>query len=87
MAVRKSSRRMRVNMASPSPNIRALFCWWTGSRATMMERNTMLSMPSTISIAVRVTRAIHVSGWNIHSMTSSPQIFSSQLSVFPRMVA
>ena len=56
--VMDSSRAMRVTMASPSPRTRALFRFARGSLPTRIEMKMMLSMPSTISSAVRVMSAI-----------------------------
>ena len=57
-----SSSRMRVSIAKPSPRNRARGLSATGSLSTRMEMKTMLSMPSTISITVSVSRAIQASG-------------------------
>src|SRR5690606_32317171 len=59
---RVSSRAMRVMQAAAMPNLRARSRWAGGRRLTAMEMNTRLSMPSTISIELRVTSRIHVCG-------------------------
>jgi hypothetical protein len=63
-----SSSRMRVIIASASPVFRAFACWCSGSFPERIEMKTMLSIPSTISSAVSVANAIHMSGLVSHSM-------------------
>src|SRR5690606_30088079 len=64
---RVSSSPIRVMHATAMPNLRANSRCSTGSRPTAMEMNTRLSMPSTISIVLRVSSRIHTCG----SVTSS----------------
>src|SRR5690606_29706874 len=63
-----SNSRMRVPMASARPKKRALGCCSTGKRLTRMEMKMMLSMPRTISRAVRVRNATQISGLLSHSI-------------------
>ncbi|MNP47431.1 hypothetical protein D3C76_1414830 [compost metagenome] len=63
-----SSRRMRVTIASASPKNRVRGCMCLGMRPTRMEIMMMLSMPRTISRAVRVKNAIQISGLVSHSI-------------------
>ncbi|MBF8289937.1 MAG: tRNA ((37)-C2)-methylthiotransferase MiaB [Chloroflexi bacterium] len=58
--VRRS--RIRIPMARPSPIVLARACRWTGSLSVRIEMKTILSIPSTTSRTVRVSRAIQVSG-------------------------
>jgi hypothetical protein len=44
------------------PILRATARWCAGSRPTAIEMNTRLSMPSTISSALKVTSVSHASG-------------------------
>src|SRR4051794_11983413 len=60
--VRPSSRMMRNTSASDSPIWRARLASWGEQRDTSTEMNTMLSMPSTISSAVKVTSAAQAFG-------------------------
>ena len=53
---------MRNTSASASPICRARFACRSGMRETMTDRKMTLSMPSTISSAVRVSSAAHASG-------------------------
>jgi hypothetical protein len=62
------SNRIRVPIATVSPRVRARCCCASGSRPARIEMKTMLSMPRTISSAVRVRRAIQVSGEEIQVM-------------------
>src|SRR5690606_12886609 len=62
-----SSSPMRVMQATAMPNLRANSRCSTGSRPTAIEMNTRLSMPSTISIVLKVSNRIHTCG----SVTSS----------------
>src|SRR5690606_33953326 len=59
---RVSSSAMRVMQAAAMPNLRARSRVAGGRRLTAMEMNTRLSMPSTISIELRVTSRIQVCG-------------------------
>src|SRR5690606_11661357 len=52
----ETSSAMRVMQATAMPNLRAKARWCSGRRPTAIEMNTRLSMPSTISSALRVTR-------------------------------
>ena len=54
-----------MNIARERPSVRALACCCGGSLPDRMAMKTMLSMPSTISRAVRVRRAIQASGEKI----------------------
>ncbi|CNK31920.1 Uncharacterised protein [Mycobacterium tuberculosis] len=63
-----SNNRMRVTMASARPKIRVRACICLGMRLTRIEIMMMLSMPRTISRAVRVKKAIQISGLVSHSM-------------------
>ncbi len=63
-----SSSRIRVPMASARPKKRAFGCCSLGRRLTRIEMKMMLSMPRTISRAVRVRKATHISGLLSHSM-------------------
>ncbi len=56
------SSRMRNTSASASPICRARFACACGMRETMTDRKMTLSMPRTISSAVRVNNAAHASG-------------------------
>ena len=50
-------------MSAPArPSLRPMCCLSFGRRFVVMEMNTMLSTPSTISRNVSVMRLIHVSG-------------------------
>ena len=64
MVPSNASRKIR---AKPMPIRRPLERWCSGSRLVTMETKIRLSIPSTTSIAIRVTRAIHTVG----SATSS----------------
>ena len=55
----EASSRMRVSMAPASPTVRARGRCAFGRRPDRIEMKMMLSMPSTISSAVRVASAIH----------------------------
>jgi len=68
-----SSRRIRVTIASARPNSRVRACISFGMRPTRMEIMMMLSMPSTISSAVRVKKATQISGLVSQSI-KGPQI-------------
>ena len=59
-------------IASIRPIVRARFAWSAGSLPDRIEMNTMLSMPRTISSAVRVSRAIQISGSSSQSTSASP---------------
>ncbi len=63
-----SSNRIRVTMARARPKIRVRACICLGMRLTRIEIMMMLSMPRTISRAVRVKKAIQISGLVSHSM-------------------
>ncbi|KYF51167.1 hypothetical protein BE08_37155 [Sorangium cellulosum] len=56
-----SRRSSRIPRARRRPMRRAIGCWSGGSFAVMMERKTMLSIPRTISSALRVARVIQPS--------------------------
>ena len=58
---RKVSSRMRKTSASESPIRRARLACGSGIRATITDRKMTLSMPSTISSAVRVSNAAQAS--------------------------
>ena len=58
--VMEKSSRMRVTMAAARPSRRADPCWASGSLPARIEMKTMLSMPRTISSAMRVANAIQV---------------------------
>src|SRR5690606_17100341 len=58
----ETSRQMRVMQATAMPNLRAKARFSAGSRPTAIEMNTRLSMPSTISSALRVTRVSQTFG-------------------------
>src|SRR5688572_21588782 len=57
----------RVMSASARPTLRAFDCCSTGRRPARIEMNTRLSMPSTISSAIRVMRLAQICGSEIHS--------------------
>ena len=57
-----TSSRIRVMQATAMPILRATGRRCSGSRPTAIEMNTRLSMPSTISNALSVTRVSHASG-------------------------
>jgi hypothetical protein len=63
----ENNRARRVNMASASPTRRPNSRCCSGRRDTRIEIKMMLSMPSTISSAVKVASAIQASGLAIHS--------------------
>src|SRR5690606_18934729 len=65
----RSSSRIRVPIAKPSPSTRARCRSCSGSFPTRIVMNTMLSMPRTISSSVSVTSASQASGEAIHSIT------------------
>ena len=70
---RVSSRPMRVMQATPMPNLRANSRRSGGSLLTAIEMNTRLSMPSTISIVLRVSSRIQTCGsLNISSIEILP---------------
>ena len=50
------------NIAQIKPTDRALACCSIGSFDDIIDRNTMLSTPKTISRKVRVSKAIHAEG-------------------------
>jgi hypothetical protein len=54
---------MRMTIASPNPTRLASAWRFSGSLPVRMEMKMMLSMPSTISSAVRVMSAIQMSGF------------------------
>ena len=58
----RQSNRMRNTSASASPICRARLACGCGMRATTTDRKMTLSMPSTISNAVKVNNAAHASG-------------------------
>src|SRR5690606_19346547 len=66
-----SSSAMRVMQATAMPNLRATSRRCGGSLLTAMEMKTRLSMPSTISIALRVSRVIQTSGSSSISYTAA----------------
>src|SRR5690606_26039694 len=68
-----SSSAMRVMQATAMPNLRATSRRCGGSLLTAIEMKTRLSMPSTISIALRVTRVIQTSGSISISITGVSQ--------------
>ena len=57
-----SNRPMRMTMASARPTTRARCCWCFGSRLVSTLMKMMLSMPSTISNAAKVAKAIQMPG-------------------------
>jgi hypothetical protein len=57
-----TSSRMRVTQATAMPILRASGRCSGRNRPTAIEMKTRLSMPSTISRALRVTRVSHASG-------------------------
>jgi hypothetical protein len=59
---------MRMNIASASPVCRARRCCSLGSFPARIEMKMMLSMPRTISSAVRVAKPIQACGSVIQSM-------------------
>ena len=64
------SNRMRNTSASASPICRARLACGCGIRETMTDRKITLSMPSTISSAVRVNNAAQASGLVHNSIMS-----------------
>src|SRR4051794_11631863 len=77
--VRPSSRMMRNTSASDSPIWRARLASRGEQRDTSTEMNTMLSMPSTISSAVKVTSAAQAFGSvKSSSIASVISLFLSQ---------
>src|SRR5690606_13857406 len=72
-----SNRQMRLIQATAMPNLRAFSRVSTGSLLTAIEMNTRLSMPSTISIALRVIRVIQTSGSISISITVVSRFFYS----------
>src|SRR5262245_24316648 len=64
-----SSRMRRGMSARMMPRRRARGCWSFGSLPTSTAMNTILSMPSTISSAVSVSRLSQISGFANQSMT------------------
>lgn len=66
--VMESSNRMRVTIANANPKKRVRACMWGGIRPTRIAIMMMLSMPRTISRAVKVKNAIQISGLISHSM-------------------
>ena len=67
-----ASRPIRITRASASPIRRALACWATGSRPETIERKMTLSMPSTISSAVSVSRLAQAFGSESSSSIATP---------------
>ena len=65
--VRPNSMTMRKISARPRPIWRARLAIFGSQRDTRMEMKTMLSMPSTISSTVRVTRAAQAWGSDSNS--------------------
>ena len=74
---------MRMNMARPSPTLRALPCCSVGSLPARMEMKMTLSMPRTISSTVSVNSAIQLSGLLSHSIVLPPQTSPAE----PRILA
>src|SRR3546814_14141584 len=68
---------MGLIQATAMPNLRAVSRVSTGSLLTAVEMNTRLSMPSTISIALRVIRVIQTSGSISISITVVSRFFYS----------
>ncbi|MNM96413.1 hypothetical protein D3C81_1088890 [compost metagenome] len=64
-----ASRPRRISSARPRPISRARSRWCGGSLSARMAMNTRLSMPSTISRTIRVSRPIQAVGSAIHSIT------------------
>lgn len=64
--VMQRSSSIRVTIAKARPRKRAFARCASGSLSTRMEIKTMLSIPSTISMTVSVSRAIQASGLLIH---------------------
>ena len=62
----------RITSARASPTTRARACCPAGSLPDRIDRNTTLSMPSTISSSSNVTKASHSSGLVIHPTGSLP---------------
>ena len=58
------SKPIRISIARLRPTFRAAACWCLGSFPAKMARNTTLSMPSTISSPVSVSRATRLSTVN-----------------------
>src|SRR4051794_35601782 len=69
-AIDASSAR-RVSTASAKPSRRAEFRRFSGSRPTRIAMKTRLSIPSTISSAVSVTRLAQIFGSASHSIQRS----------------
>ena len=65
---RENRSAMRVPIARSSPKRRARLRCSSGRRPASTEMNTMLSMPRTISSAVKVRNAIQIWGSSNHSM-------------------
>ena len=63
-----SSRPMRVTIARARPKKRVRACMCGGMRPTRMAIMMMLSMPRTISRAVKVKKATQISGLVSHSI-------------------
>jgi hypothetical protein len=70
--IEKSSS-IRMIIASPKPTRLASAWRFSGSLSVRIEIKMMLSMPSTISSAVRVSKAIQISGF---ANQSKPAPFS-----------
>ena len=59
---------IRMTIASMSPIVRPLACWCCGNLPARIAMKIILSMPSTISRAVRVMSASQISGFVSHVM-------------------
>ena len=69
----EASNARRVIRASASPTCRALFWRSGGNRPATIAINTRLSIPSTISRAVSVTKLAQICGSLNHSMPHTPR--------------
>ena len=58
----KHRKMMRMTSAPARPSLRPMCCFSAGRRFVVMEMNTKLSTPKTISRKINVTRLIHASG-------------------------
>jgi hypothetical protein len=65
---KESNNRMRVISAKANPVFLARFCFSFGSLSEMIEINTILSIPKTISNMVSVSNATQVSGLDNNSI-------------------
>jgi hypothetical protein len=58
----QNSKRIRKNIASNKPVVRAFDWSFCGNLDDMIDKNTILSIPNTISRNANVSRAIHALG-------------------------